>query len=597
MKRFFISIILLSLMFGANLVAHGGTNLTISGTLSNFTSDGGATPATSAPLDKDDVTIYLRIYPSETDVVPLWEETQVTSVKNGVLTLDIIDVPDDIFVSNSQLFLGITVEDDEEMSPRIPFGTVPYSVSARNAKEADHALVADALSNPSGATGPAGPTGAQGPKGDKGDKGDAGLQGSKGSKGDKGDVGSQGPIGFMGPQGIQGPVGATGATGAQGPKGDAGDVGSQGPIGFMGPQGIEGPQGPVGSTGPTGDKGDKGLNWKGVWDLFAAYEIDDSVIAIDGSAYIAIAQNLGDEPPSANWELLASKGDTGDVGSQGPQGLVGPQGIQGSEGPIGATGPQGPEGLQGLQGPKGDAGDVGPQGLQGLQGLMGPQGVQGPEGPIGATGPQGPEGLQGLKGDAGDVGPQGLAGLSSFDISYYRRSGTSAPEAWYTTSVTAAAATTGAPTENVLRAIPFVVPKTITLDRIAISVTNNKAGNARLGIYEDDGNVYPGALILDAGVINTGGANGIKTLTIDQTLTGNKLYWLVIVGSNNPTIRCFTMANMMVIQGFTSDLNAAPGVGYSVAYVYGALPATFPASATYITASPIPAIFVRLSTD
>jgi hypothetical protein len=179
-------------------------------------------------------------------------------------------------------------------------------------------------------------------------------------------------------------------------------------------------------------------------------------------------------------------------------------------------------------------------------------------------------------------------------MSYYRRTGVASPEVWYTSPITGSAITTGAPSANVLRAIPFIVSKETTLDRIAMNVSNSKAGSARLGIYEDNGNLYPSALLLDAGTVDTG-STGSKVLNINQTLTANKLYWLVVVGNNNPTVRCLNPAYMIAVLGVPNTLATNPGLGYSVAYGDAALPNNFPNGAAVINAAPIPAIFVRLT--
>lgn len=178
-------------------------------------------------------------------------------------------------------------------------------------------------------------------------------------------------------------------------------------------------------------------------------------------------------------------------------------------------------------------------------------------------------------------------------FSLYKAS-TTQVERWYTAPVTGTALTTGAPTANTLRAIPFPLSETVVLDRIAINVTTLLAGQARLGIYEDNGNMYPGARVLDAGTVDSGSA-GVKAITINQTLQGGKLYWLVIVGNAAPTIRTFAVASMLPLLGFDNTLGTAPGLFYSVAYTYAALPATFPTGAAVGTAVPIPAIFVRIS--
>ena len=163
---------------------------------------------------------------------------------------------------------------------------------------------------------------------------------------------------------------------------------------------------------------------------------------------------------------------------------------------------------------------------------------------------------------------------------------------WYTSPINGNALTTGNPTANTLRAVPFIVPKTIVVDRLAVNVTTLLAGNIRLGIYRDNGLGYPGALVLDAGATSTATA-GVKAFIINQTLTGGQLYWLAAVSDAASTLRCFTVAGMTPILGFDNTLGTAPGLYYNVALTYGALPATFTAGATFGTAIPIPAIFVR----
>ena len=60
-----------------------------------------------------------------------------------------------------------------------------------------------------------------------------------------------------------------------------------------------------------------------------AYAVDDGVSS-NGASYIAVAANTSDLPPSANWNLVASKGDpgvAGATGATGPTGLTGPSGV------------------------------------------------------------------------------------------------------------------------------------------------------------------------------------------------------------------------------------------------------------------------------
>jgi len=134
-------------------------------------------------------------------------------------------------------------------------------------------------------------------------------------------------------------------------------AGPQGIPGVTGATGPTGPQGLIGLTGPTGDTGPigpEGLKWLGTWSAATAYAVDDTVTH-NGSSWMAKLGSTASEPieGSANWELLAKKGDLGDTGLQGPVGATGSAGAtgpQGIPGVTGATGPVGPQGAQGIPG-------------------------------------------------------------------------------------------------------------------------------------------------------------------------------------------------------------------------------------------------------
>lgn len=92
-----------------------------------------------------------------------------------------------------------------------------------------------------------------------------------------------------------------------------------------------------------------------------------------------------------------------------------------------------------------------------------------------------------------------------------------------------------------IHAMPFAVTRALTIDRLTIEVTTLDAGKiARLGIYEDGVDCYPGALLQDYGTVSVGAAV-VVSASADQVLTKG-LYWLIIVSDGVPTLRWHTPA-------------------------------------------------------
>jgi|TARA_Y100000310_G_scaffold15622_1_gene15663 hypothetical protein len=90
-------------------------------------------------------------------------------------------------------------------------------------------------------------------------------------------------------------------------------------------------------------------------------------------------------------------------------------------------------------------------------------------------------------------------------------------------------------TADVIIAHPFFVARDMTIDRLAVEVTNPSPGDiARLGLYKDDGTGYPGALVVDAGTVSVV-ANAVVAATINQALTKG-LHWLVVVSDGTPNM-------------------------------------------------------------
>ncbi len=147
-----------------------------------------------------------------------------------------------------------------------------------------------------------------------------------------------------------------------------------------------------------------------------------------------------------------------------------------------------------------------------------------------------------------------------------------------------AASGTLAVTAGVFYAVPHIVARTKTYDRIAAVVTSAGAAGklVRLGIYLDGGLMTPAgaALVLDAGTIPADGATGFKTITISQQLAIG-CYWLVAVSDGTPTMKTCSM--QMGGLGAPAATDGTANRGYIVASSYGALPSTFPASPTLTT--------------
>jgi len=83
----------------------------------------------------------------------------------------------------------------------------------------------------------------------------------------------------------------------------------------------------------------------------------------------------------------------------------------------------------------------------------------------------------------------------------------------------------------------LVITRTMTFDRIAIEVTTLSNGDdIRLGIYECSSAIVPGALVLDAGTVDTDSA-AVKAITINQQLTRGRYFLAAITNSTVARVR------------------------------------------------------------
>ena len=89
-----------------------------------------------APLTQT-VNMIFRLYAAASGGSPLWEEqwtgansVQVSDGLFNVMLGSVTPIPPSVITGNSNLFLGITVGTDSEMSPRVQLGSVPFATQA-----------------------------------------------------------------------------------------------------------------------------------------------------------------------------------------------------------------------------------------------------------------------------------------------------------------------------------------------------------------------------------------------------------------------------------------------------------------------------------
>lgn len=87
-----------------------------------------------------------------------------------------------------------------------------------------------------------------------------------------------------------------------------------------------------------------------------------------------------------------------------------------------------------------------------------------------------------------------------------------------------------------LFARPIFVSQTLTVDQIALEVTSGGSTGAelRMGIFNADSDGQISTLLLDAGAVAST-SPGVKTISISQSLTGGKVYY---VGAQGNTAGC-----------------------------------------------------------
>ncbi len=111
------------------------------------------TDAAGTPIPDGQHQIKIALYDSNTAFTPIFSETLMVTTSKGIFSIILGSVtPIPAFLDfNRTYYLGTTVENGSELSPRTAFTAVPYAIHAEKAESASTASVANALA--AGATG------------------------------------------------------------------------------------------------------------------------------------------------------------------------------------------------------------------------------------------------------------------------------------------------------------------------------------------------------------------------------------------------------------------------------------------------------------
>lgn len=186
------------------------------------------------------------------------------------------------------------------------------------------------------------------------------------------------------------------------------------------------------------------------------------------------------------------------------------------------------------------------------------------------------------------------------DVSSFQHIGSTNYSGWYGSFIACSNPTIVSTLKDLLIVTPFILSSTKTIDEIVCEVTvAGTAGSViRMGIYSDNGNVFPGALLIDAGTV-AGDTVAVKTIVINQVMQPG-LYWLAFFHNSfaNITVRALsatagvTPSVMGIVK--TSITNAQLN-RIAATLTYTTLPANFPTTSIAFTNSTIPMVLVHTS--
>jgi len=124
---------------------------------------------------------------------------------------------------------------------------------------------------------------------------------------------------------------------------------------------------------------------------------------------------------------------------------------------------------------------------------------------------------------------------------------------------------------DTLRAGMFLVTARLNIDRIGTYIAGPGGAGAkvRVGLYSDNGSLYPGALIVDGGELAADAIAEVLAV-VDEDLDPG-FCWLILNCDDNAVDILGPNLSLFLLSSTTH------GMGYTVASAYGALPDPFPA--------------------
>jgi len=131
-----------------------------------------------------------------------------------------------------------------------------------------------------------------------------------------------------------------------------------------------------------------------------------------------------------------------------------------------------------------------------------------------------------------------------------------------------------------LYAFPLFISRDMTIDRLAIDVAVASAGDfARVGIYRDGVDLYPGALVVESVPLTVNGVAVVIDTPAAPVRLNKGLYWTAIISDGVPQIQGGDVDSGLNILGLNPADFAVHYGGWDLAVAYGALPDPYTAGA------------------